>query len=276
MVKEISTLGFCASRNIFNSQLNKNYKEYFHINHSIEVVTLISLMSIPIKYDSNLINSDNKYSNQNVIEDLDKSFLLFLKKQEIDYLILDTYFDVLAEIIVYGENQFITNSYHLESTDFNNLLMDKERINLRRNFEQYFSLWKEACDNFFDFFNNHCKSVGLILNCNRSVSKFYDGNNIVEDDNLKNFLSLNKYRDILDRYILENYDVDVLKFDNTTLAFKDHIFGLASTHYEPKYYLDKTIQLNEIINRNDLYDEDYNKIARSLKRTQVLNEFKDI
>ncbi len=276
MVKEISTLGSCASRNIFNSQLNKNYKEYFHINHSIEVVTLISLMSIPIKYDSNLINSDNKYSNQNVIEDLDKSFLLFLKKQEIDYLILDTYFDVLAEIIVYGENQFITNSYHLESTDFNNLLMDKERINLRRNFEQYFSLWKEACDNFFDFFNNHCKSVGLILNCNRSVSKFYDGNNIVEDDNLKNFLSLNKYRDILDRYILENYDVDVLKFDNTTLAFKDHIFGLASTHYEPKYYLDKTIQLNEIINRNDLYDEDYNKIARSLKRTQVLNEFKDI
>ena len=75
---------------------------------------------------------------------------------------------------------------------------------------------------------------------------------------------------------MENYDVDVLKFDNTTLAFKDHIFGLASTHYEPKYYLDKTIQLNEIINRNDLYDEDYNKIARSLKRTQVLNEFKDI
>lgn len=59
MVVEISTLGSCASRNIFNSQLNENYKSYFHINHSIEVVTLISLMSNPIEYDDKLINSDN-------------------------------------------------------------------------------------------------------------------------------------------------------------------------------------------------------------------------
>lgn len=276
MVVEISTLGSCASRNIFNSQLNENYKSYFHINHSIEVVTLISLMSNPIEYDDKLINSDNEYSNQNVLEDLDKSFLNFLKKGKIDYLIIDTYFDVLADVIIFGKNQFITNSHHLESTDFNNLVVDKPKFSLRSDYERYFELWKEACDKFFKFMEDNCNNIKIILNCNRSVSKYYDGDKLVESDNLKSYLSLNKYRDILDSYILENYDVEVLEFDDNTLAFKNHIFGLGSTHYESKYYTDKTNQLNEIINRNSSEDELYNDQIKLVNRNRLIKKFEDI
>lgn len=276
MVVEISTLGSCASRNIFNSQLNENYKSYFHINHSIEVVTLISLMSNPIEYDDKLINSDNEYSNQNVLEDLDKSFLNFLKKGKIDYLIIDTYFDVLADVIIFGKNQFITNSHHLESTDFNNLVVDKPKFSLRSDYERYFELWKEACDKFFKFMEENCNNIKIILNCNRSVSKYYDGDKLVESDNLKSYLSLNKYRDILDSYILENYDVEVLEFDDNTLAFKNHIFGLGSTHYESKYYTDKTNQLNEIINRNSSEDELYNDQIKLVNRNRLIKKFEDI
>ena len=276
MVVEISTLGSCASRNIFNSQLNENYKSYFHINHSIEVVTLISLMSNPIEYDDKLINSDNEYSNQNVLEDLDKSFLNFLKKGKIDYLIIDTYFDVLADVIIFGKNQFITNSHHLESTDFNNLVVDKPKFSLRSDYERYFELWKEACDKFFKFMKDNCNNIKIILNCNRSVSKYYDGDKLVESDNLKSYLSLNKYRDILDSYILENYDVEVLEFDDNTLAFKNHIFGLGSTHYESKYYTDKTNQLNEIINRNSSEDELYNDQIKLVNRNRLIKKFEDI
>lgn len=274
MVKEISTLGSCASRSIFNSQLNNNYKQYFHINHSVEVVTLISLMSDNIEYDEGLVNSDNKFSNQTVLEDLNKSFLDFLKKQTIDYLILDTYFDVLAEVIIYDENQFLTNSHHLESTDFSKLLVNKKKIKLVNSFDMYLKLWKSSCDKFFGFMEEYCNKINIILNCNRSVSKYFDGNQIVDDDNLRGYLTLNKYRDLLDSYILERYDVDVLKFDCTTLAFKDHIFGLGSTHYEPKYYSDKTNQLNEIIRRNDAHDIEYNKQVRLSNRNQLINEFK--
>ena len=276
MVVEISTLGSCASRNIFNSQLNENYKSYFHINHSIEVVTLISLMSNPIEYDDKLINSDNEYSNQNVLEDLDKSFLNFLKKGKIDYLIIDTYFDVLADVIIFGKNQFITNSHHLESTDFNNLVVDKPKFSLRSDYERYFELWKEACDKFFKFMKDNCNNIKIILNCNRSVSKYYDGDKLVESDNLKSYLSLNKYRDILDSYILENYDVEVLEFDDNTLAFINHIFGLGSTHYESKYYTDKTNQLNEIINRNSSEDELYNDQIKLVNRNRLIKKFEDI
>lgn len=250
MVYEFSTLGSCGSRNIFNSQLNPDYKKYFHINQSVEVVTLISLMSKPIDFDPNLINSDDKYSNQNVILDLTKSFLDFLKSDSIDYLVYDTYFDVLADTIILGTNQYLTNSVHLEKQEFNKLLVNKERINMRKDFNIYVKLWKKYCNKFFNFFEDNDLSINIILNCNRSVSKYWDECNLVEDDNLKNYLSLNKYRDILDNYILENFDVDVLPFDETTLAYKNHIFGLGSTHYEPKYYLDKTNQLNEIIKKH--------------------------
>ena len=59
MVSEFSTMGSCASRIIFNSSVNHNYKEFFHINDSLEVVSIVSLMSNPIEYDESLLNSHN-------------------------------------------------------------------------------------------------------------------------------------------------------------------------------------------------------------------------
>ena len=103
MVSEFSTLGSCSSRVIFNSAVNNNYKDFFHINRSVEVVSLISLMSKPIPFDENLLNSHDKFDNECVSNDLSKSFLDFLKKDEIEYLVLDTYFDVECDVIAYDK-----------------------------------------------------------------------------------------------------------------------------------------------------------------------------
>ena len=70
MTSEFSTFGSCASRNIFNSDLNKDYKDYFHINHSIERVNTISLMSDPVDFNGALVNAGHEYDNTCVIEDL--------------------------------------------------------------------------------------------------------------------------------------------------------------------------------------------------------------
>ena len=159
---------------------------------------------------------------------------------------------------------------------FNNILVYKPKFSLRSDYKRYCELWKEACDKFFKFMEENCNNIKIILNCNRSVSKYYDGDKLVESDNLKSYLSLNKYRDILDSYILENYDVEVLEFDDNTLAFKNHIFGLGSTHYESKYYTDKTNQLNEIINRNSSEDELYNDQIKLVNRNRLIKKFEDI
>ena len=92
--------------------------------------------------------------------------------------------------------------------------------------------------------------IKVILNLSRSVFKYQDENgNIVESEKLKDKDEFNKYRKILDLYILENYDVDVLPFNKNILADKNHIFGFQESHYESKYYKEKTRQLNEIIQR---------------------------
>ena len=79
MLSEISTFGSCTSRNIFNSSINENYKQFFNINHSIESVNLISLMSKPIKFDETLINSSDNYDNTCVKEDLSKKYTELLE-----------------------------------------------------------------------------------------------------------------------------------------------------------------------------------------------------
>ena len=276
MVSEISTLGSCSSRNIFNSDINKDYKNFFHVNKSIESISFISLMSSPIQFNESLINSKNCYDNECVINDLTKKFLLFLKEDKIDYLIIDTYFDVLYDIIIISENSFVTYSERLIETDLSKIFENKKRISISKNFYEYYQLWKTAINLFFKFMEENCKNTKIILNCSRSVFKYYDGEKIVEDEKLKKFAEINKYRDILDKYILENFDVDILTFDENTLASKQHIFGLHPTHYESKYYTEKNKQLNAIIERDTKldYSDKINVTFRKLQRDYAILKMK--
>ena len=118
MIKEFSTFGSCASRGIFNSTINNNYKKYFHINYSVEASSLISLMSKPVLNKENLIDTNNQYFNTCVTDDITKKFIKFLKEDKIDYLVLDTYFDVICSVINIDKNQFITNTSSLRKTTF--------------------------------------------------------------------------------------------------------------------------------------------------------------
>ena len=275
MTVEISTLGSCSSRNIFNSILNENYKDFFHINKSIEAVTFISLMSEPLNFDQKLLDSSDSYDNECVLQDFSKKYLTFLKTAKIEYLIIDTYFDAIYEIIINDKNSYISDSERLKRTSLHSLFNDKKRISITNNFEEFYDLWTHSVESFFKFISTNCPNIKIILNCSRSVYRYYDDGKIIEDENLKKISYLNKYRDILDRFILANFDVEVLEFDDDTLAYKDHIFGLHSTHYEPKYYEYKTLQLNEIIARNNTFDYSYryNAEIRTLKKKNMLCSF---
>lgn len=48
MVSKIAVLGSYATRDVFNSILNPNYKQYFQITTDIARTTFISLMSDPV------------------------------------------------------------------------------------------------------------------------------------------------------------------------------------------------------------------------------------
>lgn len=274
MTKKFSTMGSCSSRNIFSGVTNQGYKNFFTINYSIEAVSLISLMSKRIEFDNNLINSDHEYDNFCVINDLTKKYLEILKKTNLDYLVFDTFFDVYSNVIVVDKNTFVTGSPRISHTEFGNTLEDCDRLNIDINFEEYMVLWTHACDSFFKFLEKHCKNIKIILNCSRPVYNYYSSNGeiIYDSPRLKQIIPIthNKYRNILDEYILKNFDVEILSFDYNSLAYEDHVFGLHPTHYTPRFYKEKTVQLNRIISRNNYleYNDKLNVKFRKLIQSQ--------
>ena len=276
-ITQISTYGSCTSRNIFNSKINKDYKKYFKINKSVEASTLISLMSKPIDFDEKLLKTDNKYDLICIKDDLSKNFLDFIKQDPVDYIILDTLFDASSQIIKYSENQFITSSTRIKKTELYPKIADKEVIDICNNFDEYYSLWKDSCDRFFKIISKYCKHSKIVLNCSRQVYTYLDlQKNLQKNENFEILANkFNPIRNILDKYILEHFDVEVLQFNHNIHCDQNHIFGLEPSHYETKYYLDKTKQLIEIINRNNKY-EFQNKInikIREDKRKCTINSF---
>ena len=278
MVTEFATLGSCSSRNIFYSRINENYKSYFSINKSIEFVNMISLMSNPVEFDKESFLSESAYDGY-VVEDFEKTYLNFLKEDKIiEYLILDTFCDVEFNVLVVGENQFVTESTRLRKTELYNSVKDNDRVDIHKDFNKYFDLWKKSYDNFFKFMNENRPDINIILNCSRLVYRYLEGDKIAERSSFKKRSNDNKFRNILDSYILETYDVDVLPFDGSTLVDMQHIFGRHPTHYETRYYNEKSYQLNDIIYRNEALglDNEENQNIRRLMRNNQIQKMKII
>ena len=284
MVTKFTVFGSCACRDIFYSKINENYKKFFQIEEDAIRISLISLMSKNFYFDSESLdiypkNRENiNYSNW-IKKDFNKTFLEILKQTDIEYLMMDTYYDVNFGVINLGDGKFITNNLKLDQTAFFKDLENYEILTIFNNFEKYYKLWTKSCDLFFYFLKKYCPSIKVILNTNRHVSKVLKSDGSIFESALfkEHCDKFNKYRDILDEYILSNYDVDVLIFDENILSDENHIWGSYSLHYEPFYYQDMTNQLNEIIRMDKSEfksDCDYNKIIRQYKRDKILLKIK--
>jgi len=278
-IKEFSTLGSCVSRMIFNEKFAPGYKKFIHINFSVEGGSLISLMSKPTSFDKNLLTAKKPFDNTCVENDFSKKYLDFLMTSNIDYIVMDTYFDS-SRVLLLKNGAYVTNSARLRRTKLYDNLEIIKIINVYDNLNEFLILWKNACDSFFEFIKDNCKDTKIILNCSRLVYKYKDFNgNILLN---KKFMQIshkhNRIRDLLDEYIVKNYDVDILFFDKNTLLDKNHIYGFDPTHYSSEYYPKKLNQIIEIIQRNDYfnaYNHKINKEIRKLKRDNMLLNFKN-
>jgi len=210
--------------------------------------------------------------------DLTKVFLRDLKENKFEYMLIDTYYDVNFGIVEIDNNQYITNNIKLNKTDFFKNLKHKRFLKINTDTEEYFELWKKNCDLFFKYLNENCPDLKIILNPARHVSQMLMADGSVKE--IKSFRKeaerYNQYRDLLDEYILENFDVDVLEFDKSTRAYEKTLWEVSSLHYEPRYFEDMTKQLNDIIKRNELLGEteELNKKIRRYKREKLLNEIR--
>lgn len=284
MVTKFSVFGSCASRDIFYSRINLDYKKYFSIDEDGIRISFISLMQNPVNYqDYELDLPSNVPSNINksnwIKKDLNKSFLEILTKNDIEYLIIDTYYDTNWGILEFEDinNQlnYITNNPGLTETIFYKNLKNKRFLTIHKDTEFYFKLWKENCNKFFEYVHKNCPNLKIILNPVRDVYNVLtkDGN-IIESDSFKKVaMSNNKYRILFDKYICSNFNVDVLYFDPNVLADENHIWGLSSFHYDSSYFTDITNQLINIINRDKTENKEICDKIKLSKRNEALLNF---
>lgn len=258
MVSEFTVFGSCACRDLFNSTLNKDYKKYFHIGATGIRLSFISLMQDPVTYSNDSLkifpeNKENKLFSLWIKQDLDKTFLNELKKDKFEYMVMDTYYDVDFGIVDIGNDNYITNNVRLNQTEFFKNLEYKKFMKINYS-DEYFELWKTNCDLFFEFIKINCPNLKIILNPSRHTNKLLkDDGTIIYSESFDELCKrFNPYRDILDEYIIRNFDVDVLYFNEDISAPEKHLWGPSSMHYEESYFGNMTGQLNDFIKRNNV------------------------
>ena len=275
MVSQFSVFGMCISRNIFMDELNKGYKSFFNINHSIEGISIISLMSDPIEFDEALINSDDEFVNLCIKEDLTKNYINTIKTAKLDYILIDTLYDADEPIIKYDENSYISDSFRFKMCDFRNQVKDKPRLTISDNFEEFMKLWETAYNQFFELVQKNRYNPRVILNCARASYTYQNEGSLVEHPDFKRrSLRINRNMDVMDKKLLETYDIDVLPFDYSTLIDLNHIFSPSIAHYEKPYYSTKSDQLKKIVARYDHldYDDEINVEFRRLARENIIKD----
>lgn len=278
-LKEFSTMGSCCSRMILNEDFAPGYKKFIHINFSVEGGSLVSLMSKPVDFDRDLLTAEKPFDNKCVENDFSKKYLDFLKTTDVDYILMDTYFDI-SNLLLLDNGAYVSDTARLQRTELCETLKIKKRIDVFNDLDEFIGLWKNACDSFFDFIKKNCSDSKVILNCSRMAYKYEESNGeIATNENFRNIaIEHNHLRDLLETYLLKNYDVDVLSFDRNTMLDSNHIYGIGPVHYAPDYYTTKLNQLIEIIKRNEhfnSYNHEINVEIRKLRRDNQILKFQN-
>ena len=267
MVSNMAVLGSCATRDLFNSQINPNYKEYFKIITSAERTSIISLMSNPIHIEDK--ESINVYSNghfdffgtKTVELDLTKKFLFELKNNDIDYLIIDNLFEARFGILSSNEGVMTNNSWDLHKTEFYKNLKNVNPISMSSNSKKYLKLYKKNFNLFYDYINNECGDINIILNKSCDNEKYVDNDGSIKINDMEYCIKTNPHIYQLNKVIEDNFDVDIVEL-NISFYPNDvnHCWGIGTSHFIPEYYRDFTKKLNKLIHLNKIQNKNNEKI----------------
>ncbi|MCQ2737342.1 MAG: DUF6270 domain-containing protein [archaeon] len=254
--------GSCTSRDLFYGVINKGYKNHFINERTLLRSTIISLMEKPIDFNEEDIIvpegaggelGTSKRRTERGKDDLTNKFLEDIIKIQPEFLIMDIIRDMGNGNLQCDDGKYITlNHPDLKHTPFYQEIKNNNFLKIQNNKEEFFKLWKERCDLFFKFMDKNCPNTIIILNSSKYVTKMLKGNGeIVETPKyIKKATNFNYYITILENYICNNFDVEVLEFDENTHSYENHRWTPSPLHYEPYYYKNRTEQLDEIIERN--------------------------
>ena len=241
MKSKIAIFGSCVSMDNFRTAHN-NYKDAFELSSTFLRLSLISIMqeSIPFKEEEITILPDtpqHKFSTNLLRNDLNKNFFSQLN-EDIEYLILDLYFDILFGILITDRGIITHNTWDYTNINFYKNLKEKKELSFNKNPYEYYVLWTKCCDKFFNYIQTNYPDMKIILNKVKIVDKIKDKNGeyYIEPLYTKRAVKLNPVLDMIEEYILSNYDVIFVDMTDNVTSDENHIWGKSLVHYNTEYY----------------------------------------
>ncbi len=228
---------------------------------------------IPLIKDKK-IEDLNNFNKWHLRTEFTKEFIKLFTDRKPDYLIIDFYGDLFEGVIDLGDGNYITNN-----SRFSNLSFFKEkkiRLNIIDNTEEYLALWKQKINEFFKLISLEVPNCKIILNKSRFADMFENGESLTairkkQGIRFIDVNQLNYFWDIMDNYVIENYNVQVI--DLTSKEYKlssNHPWGSFYVHYTMDFYQDFFNRL-VYITMSDLQEESYN-IKRKASNLELDNK----
>ena len=186
----ISIIGSCQSRDIFNSKFIKEYKKYFKVYSYYSMTSMLSIMSEPIGYKYNrLMGCDFKDCLvEHWYQEFEKPLLKTLESKKPDVLLMDFYADARYGAIAYN------GKYIINRTDkvVEKKIINPENLgiiyNYKENLDDFITMWKNCFDRFMAFMQSKLPQTKIIINTIK-------GTNVVTDKEHNTYLSP-KIRDL--------------------------------------------------------------------------------
>lgn len=255
--KNIAIYGSCGTKDPFTSLFNKHYKKNYVAVINDQRHSFISTMQKKDYINDSLLeinppSSGNKFTTKCLIEDFNKQFIDLMLDNDIDYLVFDVFFEVDVGVLKYDNDKIITNAHGIRNTEFYKKIKNKKVLNMIDNTNEFFTLWKEYCDKFFDFLKSSCPNTKIVLAEIRAVDKILNENGSISVDS--NFsLKSEIYNPLiikLENYIKTNYNINVIKFDEKTVCIENHVWGKYFIHYQNEYYTNFLKKFDKIVDED--------------------------
>lgn len=255
MKSKIAIFGSCVSMDNFRSAHN-NYKDDYQLSSVQLRLSLISIMQEPIDFTEEEIKilpdtPQHRFSTNVLRNDLSKNFFKELN-DDIEYMVLDLYFDLLFGVLFTERGVITNNTWDYTNSDFFKNLKEKKEFSFNEDPYEYYVLWTNYCDKFFEFLQEKYPNMKIILNKVKIVDKIKDktGEYYIEPLYTKRAVKLNPLIDMIEGYVLANFDVIFVDLTNEVTSDENHIWGKSLVHYNVEYYHNFYRVMHEIITGN--------------------------
>ena len=273
-IKNIAIYGSCVSKDPFTTRFNKDYKKKYNCVITDQRHSFISTMQEKEKInESELIsthpNRNTPYEIKCIKEDLQKTFLDLMLLNDVDYLIFDINIEVQCGVLSYN-GTFLTDIPYLKRTDFYSNRPGLKHINAFDNPTQFFEIWCENCDKFFNWLKVNCPETKVILIEARTLDIIQRSDSSTYIEPIFTFKTKisNIYNKKLEKYIKENFDVYVVSFHKDTVINENHVWGKWFAHFDDDYYTNVLKSVDKIVE----YDELKKQVESLSKENESLHE----